>query len=598
MINQAALQNALDIQHRFNSSSPFRHVEVDHFLTEDACEQLLHEFPVFDKKYALNEHGEVGGKAVVERVSGVSPFYKKFYGYINSKEFLDALSDLTGIPDLIADETLFGGGTHENRHGQGLDVHVDFNIDERRMLHRRLNLLIYLNHEWDESWGGLIELHSNPWNQSVNEVKRFAPLFNKAVIFETNEYSWHGFERIELPEDKRHLSRKSFSIYLYTKDRPAEEVVAPHTTFYVPAPLPKHFAAGHQLTASDQTQLQILMASRDGLIKMYQKLLIEKEQRIRDFVKSKQLVVEPTYLASSTAPASDIRACPVCGAKGADATWIGRLDGTTAAKLSQQEYDLVQCGDCSLIYISPEPTAADLTTMYVHSAQFADPTYTDAARVAAINNYMSSCLTSMLQRQGKAADAPIKLLEVGAGLAWMSRAAKGLQSGTRTIAQDVSPEAIERCTWVDRYVQGEVSDLKLKSEGPYDVISLTHVIEHLTHPVEAIKRCRELLTTNGIIFITAPHRPVGWREYTRNILPWKQSSYNHVPAHIQYFSEKSMRRLADNTGCTLTVWDASHEQGQAFEAWLTRAADQVKPPAPSLRTLVRRAIWRITRSRA
>ncbi|HUL55830.1 MAG TPA: 2OG-Fe(II) oxygenase [Usitatibacter sp.] len=288
MIRSQVLDSALDIQHRFQAAQPFRHVAIDDFLDADACEGLLRDFPPFDKRKALNEHGEVGRKAVYEGVAGISPFYREFYRYINSRTFLEAMSQLTGIPDLMADETLFGGGTHENLDGQGLDVHVDFNIDERRMLHRRVNLLVYLNKEWEESWGGSIELHSDPWTPRADQVKGFLPLFNRAVIFETNEYSWHGFRRIELPADRKHLSRKSFSIYLYTQDRPAEEVVAPHTTFYVPGPLPERISAGTTLTDKDAQDIQIAMASRDGLLRMYQKLLVEKEQRLRDFVQMKQ----------------------------------------------------------------------------------------------------------------------------------------------------------------------------------------------------------------------------------------------------------------------------------------------------------------------
>lgn len=288
MIRPEVLSNALEIQHEFQHAKPFRHVAIESFLEPAVAEHLLRDFPRFDPTKAINEHGEVGRKAVFERVNGISPAYRDFYRYINSKPFLDAMSELTGIPDLMADEALFGGGTHENLDGQGLDVHVDFNIDEQRMLHRRVNLLVYLNHEWEESWGGSIELHSDPWTPRANQVKGFLPLFNRAVIFETNEYSWHGFKRIRLPEAKKNLSRKSFSIYLYTKDRPAEEVVAPHTTFYVPAPPPERVAAGTTLTAQDAEDIQVALASRDGLLRMYQKLLVEKEQRLRDFVNVKR----------------------------------------------------------------------------------------------------------------------------------------------------------------------------------------------------------------------------------------------------------------------------------------------------------------------
>ena len=288
MIRAGVLEDALDIQHRFQEAKPFRHVAIDGFLDEEACEGLLRDFPPFDKRKAINEVGEVGRKAVVETVADVSPFYARFYRYINSRPFLEAMSELTGIPDLIADETLFGGGTHENLEGQWLDTHVDFNIDERRMLHRRVNLLIYLNKEWEESWGGAIELHSDPWNPRDDRIEKFLPLFNRAVLFETNEYSWHGFERIHLPADRKHLSRKSFSIYLYTKTRPIEEVVAPHTTFYLPRPVPEHIKEGRTLTAEDEQQLRIAMASREGLVRMYQKLVVEKEQRLHDFMKLRQ----------------------------------------------------------------------------------------------------------------------------------------------------------------------------------------------------------------------------------------------------------------------------------------------------------------------
>ena len=288
MISQKVIDSATQIRDSFGHAKPFRYVMIESFLESDAAEALLRDFPRFDERKAINEHGEVGRKAVVERVTAVSAFYAQFYDYINSKPFLEAMSKLTGIPDLIADPTLFGGGTHENLEGQGLNVHVDFNVDERRMLHRRINLLIYLNKDWDSAWGGDIELHSNPWYPEADQVKAFPPLFNHGLIFETNEYSWHGFQRIALPDNRKHLSRKSFSIYLYTKDRPAEEIVAPHTTFYVPEPLPDSVVAGATLTAADAQAIRIATQSRDGLIRMYQKLLVEKEQRLRDFISAAQ----------------------------------------------------------------------------------------------------------------------------------------------------------------------------------------------------------------------------------------------------------------------------------------------------------------------
>lgn len=286
MISAAILDAAAGIRERFQAAVPFRHVIVDGFLEPQACESLLRDFPPFDERKALNELSKPGRKAVHERVSGISPSYREFYRYINSRAFLQAMSALTGIPQLLADPALFGGGTHENLDGQGLDVHVDFNVHDGLQAHRRLNLLIYLNKEWEESWGGAIELHSDPWSRQSGEVASFLPLFNRALIFETSERSWHGFKRIRLPADRRQLSRKSFSIYLYTKDRPAEEIVAAHTTFYVPAAAPE-VAAGIPLSAQQAEEIRRAFDHRDGLLRLYQKLLIDKEQRHQSILDSR-----------------------------------------------------------------------------------------------------------------------------------------------------------------------------------------------------------------------------------------------------------------------------------------------------------------------
>jgi hypothetical protein len=254
----------------FGRSQPFRHICIDGFLTRSAANQAWADFPSFKVENAVNEFGAVGGKAAERNLSKVSPFYKDLYECFLSAPFLNLMSDITGIPELLPDPKLFGGGTHENRDGQELDPHVDFNRMEDLSAYRRLNLLIYLNPEWKAEWGGSIELHSDPRHPEHNQIKAFEPIFNRAVVFETNEVSWHGFPKIRLPADKKHLSRKSISIYLYTKDRPAEEIVAPHATFYVQRPAPDFMVAGHTLTQGDVEDLKVALARRDKWIEHYQ----------------------------------------------------------------------------------------------------------------------------------------------------------------------------------------------------------------------------------------------------------------------------------------------------------------------------------------
>ena len=284
MINRRVLDDAGKHRTDFLSAKPFRHVVIDDFLEPDRAEQMLLDFPAFDPQRALNELGQVGGKAVFENVKEISPFYREFAEYIRSEGFLHAVTALTGVERLISDATLFGGGTHENLNGQELDAHVDFNYDERTWVHRRLNLLLYLNKEWEDGWGGSIELHSDPRHPAQNEVKVITPLFNRCLIFETNEHSWHGFRRIQLPPDKPNLSRKSFSLYLYTEERPPEEVAPPHSTFYVQRPLPPHIRAGHTLSDEDFETIRQLIHKRDRFIEFYQKRELRHGQAYKDLL--------------------------------------------------------------------------------------------------------------------------------------------------------------------------------------------------------------------------------------------------------------------------------------------------------------------------
>jgi len=107
--------------------------------------------------------------------------------------------------------------------------------------------------------------------------------FNRALLFETNAYSWHGFPIIDLPPDKQHLSRKSISVYLYSRDRPKDEIAPEHKTFYVQRPLPFRIAAGHVLSDADIDALQSLPLRRDIWIEKYQRDEIRVSKEMGDF---------------------------------------------------------------------------------------------------------------------------------------------------------------------------------------------------------------------------------------------------------------------------------------------------------------------------
>ena len=183
-----SITSSLDeLSSRFMDGSPYRHVCIDGFFDDQVVQQILRDFPAFDRTGKNNEFGVVGPKAVHETLSEVSPFYQQLSTYFASEEFRQVISRLSGIPDLHwGGESMYGGGTHENVNGAELDPHVDFNYNDRTAEHRRLNLLIYLNEDWGDDWGGEFELHSDPRDPANDKVKSYAPIFNRAVLMETN----------------------------------------------------------------------------------------------------------------------------------------------------------------------------------------------------------------------------------------------------------------------------------------------------------------------------------------------------------------------------------------------------------------------------
>ena len=262
-LNPELLNQADKLQPQFINAQPFEHIVVDNFLTPELCEGLLQEFPGFDEKLAVNENGEIGRKSVHEKVRSLGRSYECLDDLAASDEFRQWVSTVTAIPNLQYDPYYFGGGTHENLHAQGLDPHVDFTHHPMTGEYRRLNLIVYLNKEWDSGWGGNIELHRNPRNRpEQDEIVSVEPVFNRAVIFATHHTSWHGFPPIDLPSKKQGLSRKSFALYYYTKEKP-EKFQKAHSTIYVDRHMREEIQPGHTLSQQDFDELQRLFSSRD-----------------------------------------------------------------------------------------------------------------------------------------------------------------------------------------------------------------------------------------------------------------------------------------------------------------------------------------------
>jgi len=221
------------LRREYIQASPFPFVKIDEFLDPVFAKEVAAAYPSFANAAAqgmtfnaINERKKV---QITDSKRFPVPI-AKLNEVLASPEFLSVLSFVTGIPDLLADEELNGGGMHLTGPGGRLDVHIDFNYIGNRQLCRRLNLLLYLNPIWDERWGGHIQL----WDQNVKCCRQaFAPTFNRCVIFETSEISFHGVTPVSAEAP---FPRISFAAYYYTSQPPPNWRATVHSTVFKARP--------------------------------------------------------------------------------------------------------------------------------------------------------------------------------------------------------------------------------------------------------------------------------------------------------------------------------------------------------------------------
>lgn len=222
-----------ELRDRFQSATPFPHMMIDDFLEDDDVRGVAAAYPSFAEAdeigqqfKALNEMRKIQ----VTDSAHFAPPVAALNDMLASPEFISDLEHITGIQNLLPDPKLAGGGIHMTGARGRLDVHVDFDYLEKEQLHRRLNLLVYLNPVWEDNWGGGVEV----WDQKVEQRHgSFAPKLNRVVMFATSTISFHGVEEVRCPEG---TTRNSFAVYYYTKEAPPTWKGKPHTTIFKARP--------------------------------------------------------------------------------------------------------------------------------------------------------------------------------------------------------------------------------------------------------------------------------------------------------------------------------------------------------------------------
>jgi len=213
----------------YRQGEPVPHIVMDDFLPTSLARALVSEFPAPDSTtWNALPTADQRNKRSTREDAAIPALSRSVLMHLNSGMFVQFLERLTGTPELIVDTKLAGGGLHRIDRGGKLSVHIDFSHHPNNGLHRRLNLLLYLNPDWDESWGGNFEL----WRWKDDDKRplvSIAPVFNRCVVFSTSPDSWHGHPApLETPEG---VSRKSVALYYFSNGRDDHGDVEHNTIF-------------------------------------------------------------------------------------------------------------------------------------------------------------------------------------------------------------------------------------------------------------------------------------------------------------------------------------------------------------------------------
>jgi hypothetical protein len=200
------------LKDNFLDSTPFNHVIIDNFFHDDVADKLAEEFPAFNSDIWHEYSNPIEVKKACNNWNVFPETTYKVFSYLCSEEFSNNISHLLNERS-SPDAGLNGGGWHSHRSGGKLNTHLDYSIHPKLDLQRKVNIIVYMSKDWIPEWGGSLGLwsHDEEGNSCGELVKTVDCIFNRAVIFNTTQNSWHGLpEPITCPEDR---TRNSLAAY-------------------------------------------------------------------------------------------------------------------------------------------------------------------------------------------------------------------------------------------------------------------------------------------------------------------------------------------------------------------------------------------------
>ena len=192
------IHNKDNFKNKFLCAEPFEHVIIDDFLNNDYADKIANLFPDdLSKWHKYCNPIEV--KYAYDNINVLPADLKDYFYMMSCDQFIDIVKTVTNITDLEYDPYLHGAGLHRHgTHGK-LDIHLDYEKHPYSGKERRINVILFLSKDWKEDWNGASEL----WNKDVSAcVQKTHIKFNRAIIFKTNDISWHGMpDKIICPEN-------------------------------------------------------------------------------------------------------------------------------------------------------------------------------------------------------------------------------------------------------------------------------------------------------------------------------------------------------------------------------------------------------------
>ena len=223
MINTRLLDNEKikELNNSFNNKVPFKFLTIDNFLNAELAEQIEAAFPSIDSM-KVRYKGINENKAEDSSFEKFDPILQELNAFVHSQVMNEWISNITGLKNLSTINDRLSAGLHQGGNNSFLDIHIDYNIHPINKKQRKLNLLIFFNKDWKEEWGGQLEL----WDKKNCFIK-ILPSFNRMVLFECNEISYHGYSKISCPDS---FTRKSYYHYFF---QPIAKGITYHDTIFL-----------------------------------------------------------------------------------------------------------------------------------------------------------------------------------------------------------------------------------------------------------------------------------------------------------------------------------------------------------------------------